>query len=151
MKRSLSLFVVALLAVAVVAATAGGAVSKGAPATVKTRHTSLGTILVDAKGRTLYLFQKDKTTKSTCNGACAVDWPPVTVHGKPKAGGGGVAASKLRTSRRSNGARQVTYGGHPLYTFLGDGNKPGATNGQGLNAFGARWFVVGTNGKAITR
>jgi predicted lipoprotein with Yx(FWY)xxD motif len=148
MKRLLSLFTVALLAVAVVAVTAGGAASKTSPATVKTRHTSLGTFLVDAKGRTLYLFQKDKTTKSTCNGSCAVDWPPLTVHGKPK--GGGVAASRLGTTRRSNGATQVTYGGHPLYTFVGDG-KAGATNGQGLNAFGAKWFVVGTNGRAITR
>jgi predicted lipoprotein with Yx(FWY)xxD motif len=150
MKRSLSLVLVALLAVAAVAATAGSASSQGSTATVNTRHTSLGTILVDAKGRTLYLFQKDKTTRSTCSGACATNWPPTTVHGKPKAGGG-VAASRLGTSKRSDGRTQVTYGGHPLYTFLGDGNKPGATKGQGFNAFGARWFVVGTNGKAITK
>lgn len=116
--------------------------------TVTTKSTSLGKILVTSKGLTLYLFQKDKSSKSTCTGACAVAWPPLLVKGKPTAGGG--AQSKLlSTTKRSKGALQVTYKGHPLYRFIGD-RKPGTTSGQGLNNFGAKWYVVGTNGKAIT-
>ncbi|MFJ2954664.1 hypothetical protein [Streptomyces sp. NPDC087270] len=117
-------------------------------ATVSTKSVKLGKILVDNKGMTLYLFQADKTSKSTCNGACATAWPPLTVTGKPTATGG--AQSKLlSTSKRSDGSMQVTYKGHPLYRFAGD-KKSGQTNGQGLNNFGAKWYVVGTNGKQIT-
>jgi predicted lipoprotein with Yx(FWY)xxD motif len=151
MKRILALVTVALLAVAAVAATASGAYSQGSSAAkVKTRHTSLGTILVDSKGRTLYLFEKDKTKKSTCSGACATNWPPVTTSGKPTASGGALA-SKLGTSKRSDGKTQVTYNGHPLYLFVADKNKPGSTKGEGIDAFGAEWYVVGTNGKKIDK
>jgi predicted lipoprotein with Yx(FWY)xxD motif len=161
--RSISLGVVGLIVVAVVVviiATSGGddntssantgpAATKTSTATVSTANGPLGTILVNPQGQTLYLFQKDKTTMSTCSGACAMNWPPDTVHGKPTAGKG-VTASMLGTTKRADGTTQVTYGGHPLYTFAGDGNKAGATNGQGFNAFGALWYVVGTNGDAIT-
>jgi predicted lipoprotein with Yx(FWY)xxD motif len=161
--RSISLGLVAVIIVAVVVvviATAGGddhTSSANSPTTpaqmgnasVSSANGPLGTILTDAQGRTLYLFEKDKTTRSTCTGSCAMNWPPATVHGKPKAGSG-ITASMLGTTKRADGAEQLTYGGHPLYTFLGDGNKPGATNGQGFNAFGALWYVVGTNGSAIT-
>jgi predicted lipoprotein with Yx(FWY)xxD motif len=127
----------------------GTTAAKMTDASVSATNGPLGTILTDSQGRTLYLFQKDKTTKSTCSGSCAMNWPPLTVHGKPKAGSG-LTASQLGTTKRSDGKTQVTYNGHPLYTFMGDGNKPGATNGQGFNAFGALWYVVGTNGNAIT-
>jgi predicted lipoprotein with Yx(FWY)xxD motif len=140
--------VIALGAGAVAIASSGG--SAAVKATVKTRSTSLGTILVDSKGRTLYLFEKDTRNKSKCSGACAANWPPALVSGKPTAGGKAVA-SRLGTTTRSGGKKQVTYAGHPLYTFVLDKNKPGSTKGEGVDAFGAEWYVVGTNGKKIEK
>jgi predicted lipoprotein with Yx(FWY)xxD motif len=116
-------------------------------AVVKTRHGKLGTFLVDGRGRTLYLFVKDTGRRSTCSGACAQNWPPLTTREKPEAEGG-AKASMLSTSRRANGARQVLYNGHPLYRYAPD-TAAGQTNGQGVNAFGARWYVVGPAGRAI--
>ncbi|WCB96004.1 hypothetical protein DSM104299_04758 [Baekduia alba] len=150
MRRPLALLAVLALVVALGGGTAAIALSKGSSPTVKTRSTSLGTVLVDAKGRTLYLFEKDKTKKSTCSGQCAVNWPPALTSGKPKAGGG-AAASKLGTTKRSDGTTQVTYNGHPLYRFIADKNKPGSVKGEGIDAFGAEWYVVGTNGKKIEK
>jgi predicted lipoprotein with Yx(FWY)xxD motif len=151
MKRAMALVAV-LAVVGVVGVEAAGAAygSGSGAATIKTRHTSLGTVLVDAKGRTIYLFEKDKTKKSTCSGACATAWPPVTTSGSPKASGG-VASGKLGTTKRSDGTTQVTYNGHPLYLFQGDANRPGATKGEGVDAFGAEWYVLGTNGKKIDK
>ncbi|NUS17922.1 MAG: hypothetical protein HOY69_42085 [Streptomyces sp.] len=118
-------------------------------ATVTTKDVSpLGKILVNDKNLSLYLFLADKSTTSTCNGACAAVWPPLTVSGKPT-GSGGVQAGKLGTSKRSDGSMQVTYNGHPLYRFAPD-TSPGNVRGQGLNNFGAKWYVVGTDGKQIT-
>lgn len=122
--------------------------AKAAPATVTTKSVPLGKILVNDKNLTLYLFQKDKTSTSTCTGACAAQWPPLVVTTKPTASGG-VQSKLLSTSKRSGGSMQVTYKGHPLYRFAGD-TKPGNVNGQGLNAFGAKWYVLGTDGKQIT-
>jgi predicted lipoprotein with Yx(FWY)xxD motif len=138
----------AIGAIASVAAIATSAVST--PATVKTRSTSLGTILVDAKGRTLYLFMKDKNAKSACSGACAKAWPPVLTKGKPMAAGR-ASASKLGTTKRSDGTTQVTYNRHPLYTFILDKNKPGSTKGEGSKAFGAEWYVLGSGGSKIEK
>ena len=145
----LAVLLVALAAIGVTALSASGASSSGA-ATVKTRHVKLGTILVDSKGHTLYLFEKDKHGKSACSGACAKAWPPVITKGKPKAAGG-THASMLGTTKRSDGTTQVTYNHHPLYTFIKDAGKPGSTKGQGVDAFGAEWYVVGTNGKKIEK
>ncbi len=89
------------------------------------------------------------TSKSTCNGACAKGWPPVTTSGTPKAGHG-VKASLLKTSKRAGGGTQVTYAGHPVYRFVGDA-KPGQTNGEGVNAFGAEWYMVSPAGRAIEK
>jgi predicted lipoprotein with Yx(FWY)xxD motif len=114
---------------------------------VKTRHGKLGTFLVDGKGRTLYLFEKDTTSKSRCNGACAEAWPPMITSGKPTARGR-AKSSLLRTSKRKNGSRQVTYNGHPLYRFVQD-SKPGQTKGEGVDAFGAEWYVVAPSGNKI--
>ena len=113
-----------------------------------TRTTKPGMILVDAQGHSLYLFEKDKGAKSACSGACAKAWPPLMTTGKAKAAGG-VNAKLLGTTKRSNGT-QVTYNGHPLYTFFQD-TKAGQTNGQGSTAFGAPWYVMGTNGNKITK
>jgi predicted lipoprotein with Yx(FWY)xxD motif len=113
-------------------------------ATVGVAKSSLGSILVDSSGRTLYLFKADVGDKSACAGACASAWPPLLATGKPTAGTG-VTASKLGTITRSDGKRQVTYNGHPLYTFIKD-TKPGQTTGQGVTAFGAAWFAMTSAG-----
>jgi|RhiMethySRZTD1v2_1073278.scaffolds.fasta_scaffold189164_2 predicted lipoprotein with Yx(FWY)xxD motif len=145
------LVLVLVLALGGIAAAAGhGSADKAASkqALVTTRKTKLGTILVNAQGRSLYLFLKDKNGKSACSGACAKAWPPLMTTGKPKAAGG-ANAKLLGTTKRSNGT-QVTYNGHPLYTFFQD-TKAGQTKGQGSNFFGALWYVMGTNGKQITK
>jgi predicted lipoprotein with Yx(FWY)xxD motif len=107
----------------------------------------LGRIIVDGKGRTLYLFEKDKRGRSACYGQCATYWPPLITHGKPVARPG-VKRSLLGTTRRANGSQQVTYAGHPLYRFALD-TKPGQTKGEGLNDFGAGWDVLSPAGKKI--
>jgi predicted lipoprotein with Yx(FWY)xxD motif len=101
---------------------------------------NLGQILVGANGKTVYAFLADTGTTSTCNGSCAQNWPPVTTTGTPHATGG-VSQALLGTSKRADGATQVTYHGHPLYYFIAD-SGPGMANGEGLNAFGALWEVV---------
>jgi predicted lipoprotein with Yx(FWY)xxD motif len=116
-------------------------------ATVSTRSTGLGTVLVDGHGRTLYLFQKDKGTTSSCAGACASVWPPLSSTGNGAARDG-LPAGKLRSTKRSDGTTQLTYAGHPLYTYAGDG-KPGDVKGQGLNQFGAKWYVLAPSGREI--
>jgi len=108
----------------------------------------LGRILVDAQGRTLYLFAKDAGGGSACSGACADDWPPLRSAGKPSAGSG-LDAAKLATIPRSDGKPQITYDGHPLYLYAGD-EAAGDTNGQALDAFGALWYVLAPSGTAVT-
>lgn len=137
-------------------ATAGGApAGSAAPSsnnassgTVDLAKSSLGPILVDSRGRTLYLWQADTGTKSTCTGACASAWPPLATTGKPTAGSG-VKSSLLGTTNRANGTEQVTYDGHPLYLFAGD-TASGQTNGQGSNGFGAPWYVLSPAGNRLT-
>jgi predicted lipoprotein with Yx(FWY)xxD motif len=149
-KRLMAVALAAVLAASVLAGLALAASKPTKPATVKVRSTKLGKIVVDGPARTLYLFEKDKNGKSACSGACAKNWPPLLTKGKPKAGTG-AQASKLGTTKRSDGTTQVTYGGHPLYTFVADKSKPGSTKGQGVDAFGAEWYVVGPNGKKVEK
>ncbi|MEU0277578.1 hypothetical protein ACIQAD_29175 [Streptomyces sp. NPDC088551] len=130
-------------------ATASPSPSATAAGRVSARSTSLGKILVDGEGRTLYLFEADKRNKSTCTGDCVKIWPPLIVTGKPEAGTGGVKGNLLSTTTRDNGAKQVTYNGHPLYRFTGD-HKPGDTNGQGDYWSHGTWYVLGTSGKKNT-
>jgi predicted lipoprotein with Yx(FWY)xxD motif len=125
----------------------GPAAGGSGAASVSLANSNLGKILVDGKGQTLYLFQADKGTASTCNGACATAWPPLTTKGQPKSASG-VSASKLGTAKRGDGATGVTYNGHPLYTFSGDA-APGQATGQGSDAFGAEWYVVSPAGTGI--
>jgi predicted lipoprotein with Yx(FWY)xxD motif len=125
-------------------ASSGGAA--GGPS-VALASSKLGKILVDGQGQTLYLFEADKGTASMCSGACAEAWPPLTTAGKPTAGPG-VSASKLGTTKRGDGTTEVTYNGHPLYTFAGDGG-PGQTSGQGIDGFGAEWYVLSAAGTKI--
>jgi predicted lipoprotein with Yx(FWY)xxD motif len=116
-------------------------------ATVKTASSKVGTILVDANGRTLYLFEKDQPNQSACAGACASAWPIDHTSAAPKAAGE-VKASLLGTIKRSDGTTQVTYNQQPLYYYAGD-TAPGQLNGQGLNAFGAGWDVLSPSGSKI--
>jgi predicted lipoprotein with Yx(FWY)xxD motif len=161
MKRLLLLAIAPALAALVVAGCGGGgssstqqsntqskaAAPSGAAATVSLRKLNVGNALVDSQGRTLYLFEADKGPMSTCNGACASLWPPDMTSGKPKAGPG-VDAAKLGTTKRSDGTLEVTYNGHPLYRYAPD-TKPGEDTGQGLNQFGAKWYVLAASGSKI--
>jgi predicted lipoprotein with Yx(FWY)xxD motif len=113
-------------------------------ATVRVATTGLGKVLVDSQGRTLYLFTKDSGTTSACSGACATAWPLVRASGKATAGSG-AKASLVGTTAGS----QVTYNGHPLYSFIKD-TKPGDTNGEGVTAFGGSWFAVSPAGKQVS-
>jgi predicted lipoprotein with Yx(FWY)xxD motif len=148
--------VAAALALSALALGTVGAVAAAAPdatnarsATVKVAHSRLGKILVDSRGRTLYVLSADSARKSTCFHACARNWPPLRVSGKPTVGTG-LRASKVGTIRRSDGKPQVTYNRHPLYRFVGD-TRPGQTNGQGIVAFGGRWSVVSPAGRPVAR
>jgi predicted lipoprotein with Yx(FWY)xxD motif len=117
-------------------------------ATVSATNTSLGMILVDGNGRTLYLFEKDQPNQSACAGACVAAWPVDQSSGTPKAGSD-VTASLLGTIKRGDGSTQVTYNKHPLYYFARD-SQDGQHNGQGVDAFGAKWFVVTPAGAAVS-
>src|SRR6266705_5898962 len=110
---------------------AASSTSASAGTKVAVASSKLGRILVDGRGRTLYLFARDRNGKSVCSGACAVYWPPLIASGKPHAVAG-AKASLLGTTRRADGRRQVTYRRHPLYRYAGDAQK-GQTNGQGLD------------------
>jgi predicted lipoprotein with Yx(FWY)xxD motif len=121
----------------------------GAAATVSLRNTALGPVLVNSRGRTIYLFMKDKNGKSACNGACARFWPPVLSGRKPTVGAG-LKASLLGTTMRSNGGRQVTYNRHPLYTYVLD-KRAAQTNGEGNSLFGAKWYAVSAKGRAVVK
>jgi predicted lipoprotein with Yx(FWY)xxD motif len=144
MRRLITAFAVLATFGLVVAGTSSAATGR---ATVKTRHGKLGTFLVGGNGKTLYLFAKDKTSKSTCSGQCAQFWPPLLTSGKAKASGG-AHSSLLGTTKRSDGKLQVTYKGHPLYYFVQD-MKPGDTTGQNFSGFGAKWYVLAPSGKKI--
>jgi predicted lipoprotein with Yx(FWY)xxD motif len=152
---TLTLPAAALTAVALTSAGTASAVLAGPPATaastakVELVNTKLGKVLADGRGHTLYMFGKDKRSKSACSGACAQAWPPLTTTGKAKAGAG-VSASKLGTTSRGGGVKQVTYNGHPLYGFIKD-TGPRQTHGQGIVAFGGKWSLVSAAGRAVVK
>jgi predicted lipoprotein with Yx(FWY)xxD motif len=127
--------------------TAGASTGSTAASVVSTKTSSLGTFLVDGQGRTLYLWDADHGPRSTCTAACAQAWPPLTTTGAPKASGA-VKSSLLGTATRADGSREVTYAGHPLYTYAGD-TRPGQVTGEGSNSFGAPWWTVTTAGRAL--
>jgi len=126
---------------------AGASNGSTAASVVSTKTSSLGTFLVDGQGRTLYLWDADHGPRSTCTAACAQAWPPLTTTGAPKASGA-VKSSLLGTATRADGSREVTYAGHPLYTYAGD-TRPGQTTGEGSDSFGAPWWTVTTAGRAL--
>jgi predicted lipoprotein with Yx(FWY)xxD motif len=127
------------------ATTAGGA-TMTMGAAVDVRGSKLGQTLVDGQGRTLYLFEADTAGRSNCHGACASAWPPYLSSGAPEAGTG-VTGGLLGTIP-GDGGTQVTYHGHPLYYYAGD-SQPGDATGQGLDQFGAKWYVVAPGGDRI--
>jgi len=169
MKRKITLLigVAAPLAIALIAAGCGSSASSSAysagpygsaakasaPMTVAgvakvgVASSPLGRIVVDGKGRTLYLFEKDRNRPSACAGECATFWPPLIADGQPVARPG-AKRSLLGTTRRTNGSEQVTYAGHPLYRFSLD-RKPGQTRGEGLQDFGAGWEVLSPAGRKV--
>lgn len=124
-------------------ATSGATGGSSTQATIKTESTSLGTLLADAQGLTVYTFAADTSTASHCTGACAAAWPPVTVTGTPTLASG--ATGTLGTITRAGGVKQLTWNGHPLYTFKLD-TAPGKVNGNGVTAFGAKWYAVTSSG-----
>jgi predicted lipoprotein with Yx(FWY)xxD motif len=147
--RRFALGALAATAVLVVAAYGGVASATRAPkgALVGLRKTKLGPVLVDARGRTLYLFEKDRKGKSACETACVTYWPPLVSRATPRAGKG-VHRSMLGLTRRQDGRRQVTYAGHPLYSFVGD-KTAGQTSGEGLTNFGAEWYALAASGRSV--
>jgi predicted lipoprotein with Yx(FWY)xxD motif len=156
MKRLKLPRVVALVAVTAALGTVGfiaaGSVARsatGTNATVSLRKTKLGMILVSSRGRTLYLFAKDRGGKSACTSRCAQYWPPLLSRGKPTAGPG-VKASLVGQTKRTDGSMQVTYNTHPLYTFALD-KQAGQVNGEASSNFGARWYAVSAAGTAVVK
>ena len=111
--------------------------------------TKIGRVLVNSKGHTLYLFKKDRQGKSACYGRCARFWPPLLKRGKPTLGRG-VKKSLLGTTKRRNGTLQLTYNKHPLYTYKLD-TRAGQTKGEGSTAFGAKWYALSANGRAVVK
>jgi predicted lipoprotein with Yx(FWY)xxD motif len=128
----------------------GGATSASAAmgaATIQTAKVpGVGTVLTDSNGKTLYLFEADTGTTSNCTGACLAVWPAVTTSGNAT-GTMGATSSMLGTTTRDDGSTQVTYNGHPLYTYSGDTGS-GMANGEGLNTYGGLWYAVTAAGTA---
>jgi len=147
-RRALALGLAAAAAgvlAAILATTHAGATTSNAQ--VNVRSTALGRILVDARGRTLYMFARDRNGKSACYAVCAHFWPPLIATKAPKTGAG-LKASLFKTTVRKDGKMQVVFRGHPLYRFLKD-TKAGQTNGQGLNLAGGLWWVLSPRGTVI--
>ena len=142
MKRLLLALALALLATAVLSAPA--AMAKGVKVTLK--KSDYGKVLMNARGKALYLFDKEKGKQSKCYDDCATAWPPFLTKGKPRAGVG-VKAKRLGTTRRSDGRRQVTYKGHPLYFYEHD--SPGVILCQNVFEFGGLWLLVNRRGNAV--
>ncbi len=126
--------------------TSSGPQSGGRPAVITAASApKLGRLIVDSEGFTLYDFHKDKGTTSACYGACAKVWPPLLTEGNPQAGEGAIAA-KLGTTQRKDGTTQVTYAGHPLYTYEAD-TRPGDAKGNDFSSFGGEWYALQPSGE----
>jgi predicted lipoprotein with Yx(FWY)xxD motif len=151
MKRTYLFLAVALTSAAIAATTATAdpgtpAAHSSSAATVALRHTSLGNILVNSSGRTLYEFTRDRTNKNTCAlvSGCSEAWPPLKTSGRPT-GGPGIKASLLSSISLSGGGKQVTYAGHPLYIYSG----PGKTSYVGARSFGGTWYAINASGGTV--
>ncbi len=129
-------------------ATGSSSSPSGSVVVVASKHNGLGTILAAGpQRRTVYLFEADKGSSSSCTGACSQAWPPVTSTGEPTVAGAAVSAD-LGTITRSDDTKQITYRGHPLYFFAEDTSSSDA-KGEGSTAFGAGWYVLKPSGSKI--
>ena len=126
-----------------------GAPEPPATTTIALRNSTFGPILVDGSGRTLYLFEADRTGMSTCNADCASVWPPLIANGTPVAGAG-INQSLLTTTMRKDGSLEVVYNGHPLYRFVSD-KQAGDVTGQAISSFGAEWYVLSAAGTKVDK
>jgi predicted lipoprotein with Yx(FWY)xxD motif len=129
----------------------GGRSAKGSAsgaAMVMVSKSQSGQIIVDGSGRSVYLFEKDQQHKSSCYADCATVWPPLITNGLPAAGAG-ATTSLLGTTSRTDGSTQVTYNGHPLYYYVSDGKQQGSTAGEGLDQFGAKWYLLSPTGTTV--
>jgi predicted lipoprotein with Yx(FWY)xxD motif len=129
-------------------AASSGSASGSGGTVIKTASSSGNTFLTNGSGRAVYLWTKDTGGMSACSGACAGAWPPVTTTGAATASGS-AKASDLGTITRTDGSKQVTYDGHPLYYFSGDSGA-GTATGQGSDGFGAKWWLVAPSGSDVT-
>jgi predicted lipoprotein with Yx(FWY)xxD motif len=127
---------------------AGGAAGASGSTVITTASSSAGSILTDGSGRAVYLWVADSNGKSACSGACAGAWPPVMASGTVTASGS-AKSGDLSSITRSDGSKQVTYNGHPLYYFVGDAGA-GTASGQGSDQFGAKWWLVSPAGSDVT-
>jgi len=150
--RIFMIMAVAMTASGVATTAAATRSARSATVRISTRKAPrLGTILVDAKGRTLYMFVPDKRERVTCVRSCAAVWPPVKLPKGAKAVAGGAARGALLGSDRDPaGGRVVTYDHWPLYTYVGDA-EPGAATGQGLDVNGGLWYVLAPSGSVIRK
>ena len=152
--RKVLLFVSCAAALGAFTATTGAAARTGTDRTaavvISTKAVpKLGTILVNASGRTLYMFVPDKRSKVTCVSACAAIWPPVKLaKGAKPVAKGKARAALLGSDPDPAGGRVVTYGGWPLYTYVAD-TGPGQATGQALKLNGGLWYVLAPSGKII--
>jgi predicted lipoprotein with Yx(FWY)xxD motif len=129
------------------ATSSGTSGSTSADALAVTANSTLGQIVTTGSGRTVYRFDLDTANppKSNCSGSCATYWPPVLVTGSAMPAVSGVSSSLLGEVTRSDGSKQLTLAGWPLYTYAGD-SGPGMASGQGVNASGAKWWAVTPTG-----
>jgi predicted lipoprotein with Yx(FWY)xxD motif len=126
---------------------ATAAFAAGHRAKLKLGRTSLGKIVENGGGFTVYMFTRDRRNRDNCSTACKGVWPPVTTSGRPVAGPG-IKRALIGTIKLPSGAKQVTYAGHPLYTYTGDGG-PGETSYVGFSQFGGVWYAVNAAGHAV--
>ena len=158
MYRSPSRMLVSFLFCSVVLAACGGSYSSpasggsggtlsGSGMKLTTASSGYGTVLALSNGQTVYMFTADTTTSSACNSTCVTIWRPVA--GGKVVGGAGVSGANLGSISRSDGSKQLTYNGHPLYTYVGD-NSSGSVSGQNINSFGGHWYLVSPAGSRVT-
>lgn len=141
-----ALLIAALAALVTTGLPAPEAMAKKKGVKVKIQKSRFGKVLMNGGGKALYLFTKDRKGPSKCYGPCATAWPPLITKGKPVAGKG-VKGRKLGTTRRNDGRRQVTYGGHPVYFYVDD--SPGVILCQDVFEFGGLWLLLNGAGKAV--
>lgn len=149
MKRLTILFIVAAASLPIAVAQASTSAHSARGAQLRIRHTALGNILVNGQGLTVFAFTRDSRNHDNCVniGGCTGIWPLVTTSGTPRLGAG-VRRSLVRTITLASGAHQLTYAGHPLYTYIG-ASGPGDTSYVGLSQFGGTWFALSASGRIV--